>query len=283
MRICFLSNRPFFLIISSNAFYLSKEVTNGSIINNGYKEGAVVLELIDVKKYYKDNRAVDGVSFQLGEGEILGLIGANGAGKTTTLSLIATLSKPDSGTIYYRGQDIAKKPSLLRNELGYVPQEIALYTTLNGLDNLKFWGRSNHIRGKHLKEQITRVCRTVNLDDNTLKKKVSSYSGGMKRRLNIGVALLHNPKLVIMDEPTAGLDVEARNTVLDTVLELKQKGTAIIYAGHYMEEMERICDKICILDHGKCVLFGDKRELVKENKSLEQLYLEVIRSKEMLS
>lgn len=234
-----------------------------------------MLELVGVKKFYKDNRAVDDVSFRLESGEILGLIGANGAGKTTTLSMIATLSKPDSGNIYYNGQDIAKNPSLLRKELGYVPQEIALYTTLNGLDNLKFWGKANHIRGKQLKAQINEVSRTIKLDDNTLRKRVWSYSGGMKRRLNIGVALLHNPKLVILDEPTVGLDVEARNTILDTVLELKRKGAAVIYAGHYLEEMERICDKICILDHGKCILYGNIQELLKNKKSLEQLYLEI--------
>ncbi|HWT76091.1 MAG TPA: ABC transporter ATP-binding protein [Mobilitalea sp.] len=237
-----------------------------------------MLELFNVKKYYKDNRAVDGISFCMENGEILGLIGANGAGKTTTLSMIATLSKPDSGNIYYNGQDIVKNPAILRNDLGYIPQDIALYTSLTGLDNLQFWGKSNHIRGKRLKEQIIEVSRIIDFDINTLRKKVSSYSGGMKRRLNIGVALLHEPRLIIMDEPTVGLDVEARNQVLDTVLELKKKGAGIIYAGHYMEEMERICDKICVIDQGRCILFGNKTELLKGNKSLEQLYLEAIGS-----
>ena len=234
-----------------------------------------MLELIGVKKYYKKNRAVDGVSFRVNEGEILGLIGPNGAGKTTTLSMIATLIKPDSGYIYYNGLDVMKMPSLLRKELGYVPQDIALYTSLNGMDNLRFWGRANHIRGKLLKERILEISRIIKLDENTLKKKVVNYSGGMKRRLNIGVALLHNPKLVILDEPTVGLDVEARNTILDTVLELKRKGAAIIYAGHYLEEMERICDTLCILEQGKSILYGAAQELRKDKK-LEQLYLEVI-------
>lgn len=239
-------------------------------------EVITVLELIGVEKSYKNNKAVDGISFVVEEGEILGLVGANGAGKTTTLSMIATLSQPDAGNIYYNGQDIVKNPMILRNALGYIPQEIALYTSLNGYDNLRFWGRSNHIRGENLQEQINKVSRTINLDNNTLKKKVETYSGGMKRRLNIGVALLHEPKLIIMDEPTVGLDVEARNAILDTVLELKNKGAGIIYAGHYLEEMERICDKICVIEQGKCILYGKIQELLTGNKSLEQLYLEVV-------
>lgn len=235
-----------------------------------------MLILSDVKKYFKDNRAIDGISFSVDKGEILGLIGANGAGKTTTLSMIATLSRPDSGSILYEGQDIIKDPSSLRCSLGYIPQEIALYPTLNGYDNLRFWGRANRVRGKKLKERIEQVSQIINLDKKTLNKKVSSYSGGMKRRLNIGVALLHEPSLIVMDEPTVGLDVDARNQVLDTVTALKNRGAGIIYAGHYMEEMEKICDKICIIDKGRCVLFGDREKLLQGGRSLEQLYLETV-------
>jgi ABC-2 type transport system ATP-binding protein len=234
-----------------------------------------VLELLNVKKYFKDNRAVDGISFRVNAGEVLGLIGANGAGKTTTLSMIATLSKPDDGNILYEGYDIVRNPGILRYNLGYVPQEIALYPSLSGYDNLRFWGRANHIRGKLLKQRIIEVSKMINMDDKTMKKKVGSYSGGMKRKINIGVALLHNPMLIIMDEPTVGLDVESRNQILATVMELKENGAGIIYAGHYMEEMEKICDKICIIDKGKCVLFGDKEELLKGKKGLEQLFLDI--------
>jgi ABC-2 type transport system ATP-binding protein len=196
--------------------------------------------------------------------------------------MIATLTKPDSGHIYYDGQDIVRNPAALRSTLGYVPQETALYPTLSGLDNLRFWGRANHIRGKKLKERINIVSGIINLDKKTLNKKVSSYSGGMKRRMNIGAALLHQPMLIIMDEPTVGLDVDARNQILDTVIMLRNQGAAIIYAGHYMEEMERICDKICIIDRGKCISFGDKNELLREGRSLEQLYLEMTKGRQVL-
>ena len=236
-----------------------------------------MLELLNVKKYFKDNKAVDGISFRVEKGEILGLIGANGAGKTTTISMIATLSKPDSGHIYYEGQDIIKNSMILRKNLGYVPQEVALYPSLSGMDNLRFWGRANHIRGKELVERIYEVSKIINLSEYNLNKKVVSYSGGMKRRLNIGAALLHKPMLILMDEPTVGLDVEARNQILETVIELKKQGAGIIYAGHYMEEIEKICDKICMIDRGKCVLFGEKDKLLQGKLSLEQLYLEVMR------
>lgn len=238
-----------------------------------------MLELMNVKKHYKDNRAVDGISFQLQQGEVLGLLGANGAGKSTTLSMIATLTKPDSGYIYYKGQNVISNPVYIREDLGYVPQEIALYPSLSGRDNLKFWGRANHIRGNLLKQRMVEVVNIIQLSEEVLSRKVSGYSGGMKRRLNIGAALLHNPKLVIMDEPTVGLDVESRNQILDAVLQLKGGGASVIYAGHYMEEMEKICDKICIMDHGKCILFGELDRLLVNYRSLEHLYLDAIREK----
>ena len=240
-----------------------------------------MLELIDVKKYYKDNKAVDGISFQVNRGEIFGLIGANGAGKSTIISMIATLNKPDYGTICYEGQDIIKNPKVMRSRLGFVPQDIALYPTLSGRDNLLFWGRANHVRGKLLQERIKEVCTLINFTEEILHRKVSSYSGGMKRRLNIGVSLLHHPELVIMDEPTVGLDIESRNQILESVMALRQRGTSIIYTGHYLEEMEKICDKICILDRGKGILIGDKQKLLEGKNNLEQLYFEVIGSKEV--
>lgn len=234
-----------------------------------------MLELVNISKYYKDHKAVDNISFKVNKGEVLGLIGANGAGKSTTLSMIATLNQPDSGSIYFDGHDIIKNPAYMRKQLGYVPQDVALYSSLSGKDNLLFWGRANHVRGSLLEEQIIKVSKIVNLSEEVLKRKVSSYSGGMKRKLNIAVAILHNPRLIIMDEPTVGLDVESRNHILDAVMSLKKQGASIIYTGHYMEEIERICDKICVIDCGKCVLIGDSKELLEGTQSLEQLYLKI--------
>jgi ABC-2 type transport system ATP-binding protein len=234
-----------------------------------------VLELVDVKKYYKNTRAVDGISFQTGEGEVLGMMGSNGAGKSTIISMIATLVRPDSGYIYYHGQDIVKNPVFMRKHLGYVPQEIALYPNLSGMDNLKFWGRASRVRGKRLKQRIHKVCSVTGLTQDMLNKRVVGYSGGMKRRLNIGVALLHEPELVIMDEATAGLDLESEKQILETVIKLKKNGTSIIYVGHHMHELEKISDKICLIDQGKCVLFDDIKKVMTGNKNLEQVYLQV--------
>jgi ABC-2 type transport system ATP-binding protein len=238
-------------------------------------EANPVLELVQVEKIYKNTRAVDGISFRVNEGEVLGMMGSNGAGKSTTVSMIATLIKPDRGHIYYQGQDIVKNPTCMRKHLGYVPQEIALYPSLTGMDNLEFWGRANHVRGKSLKERIIWVSSIVNLTQDMLNKKVAYCSGGMKRRLNIGVALLHEPELVILDEPAAGLDIESRNFILEAVIKLKQQGTSIIYVGHDMEELERISDKICLIEQGKCILFDDITKLLAGKKNLEQVYLQV--------
>lgn len=233
-----------------------------------------VLEFVDVHKNYKEEKALKGVSFQLEQGEVLGLIGSNGAGKSTTLSLIATLIRPDLGSIHYMGQDIVKHPEYMRKHLGYVPQDIALYQTLSGFDNLKFWGKANGVKTSLLKERIHLVQKMTYLSDDILKKKVNTYSGGMKRRLNIAVALLHLPKLVIMDEPTVGLDVESRNYILQTVKDLKSNHVSVIYTSHYMEEIEEIADRICILHRGEVELQDHARELLLNYKDLEQLYLE---------
>jgi ABC-2 type transport system ATP-binding protein len=237
-------------------------------------EANPVLELVQVEKNYKNTRAVHGISFCVNKGEVLGMMGSNGAGKSTTVSMIATLIKPDRGHIYYEGQDIVKNPSFMRRHLGYVPQEIALYPSLTGMDNLEFWGRANHVRGTCLKERITWVCSIVNLTGDMLNKKVAYCSGGMKRRLNIGASLLHKPELVILDEPAAGLDIESRNLILETVNKLKEQGTSIIYVGHDMEELEKISDKICLIEQGKCILFDDITKLLAGKKNLEQVYLQ---------
>lgn len=234
-----------------------------------------MLELIDVSKKYKGREAVSGLSFTVDSGQVLGIIGANGAGKSTTVGMIVTLLKPDSGKILFDGEDIAENPQAIRKKLGFVPQDIALYESLNGMENLKFWGKSYGVPASELKNEIDRVCRIISFDGDMLKKRVSEYSGGMKRRLNIGVALLHRPSLVVLDEPTTGIDIKSGSQILDAIGELRANGTAIIYVGHYMEEVERISTHICIMDNGKCRAYGEKSELLKKYgcESLSQLYM----------
>lgn len=221
-----------------------------------------VLDIINISKGFKDLKAVDDLSFSIEEGEIFGLLGPNGAGKSTTISLISTLLRPDKGDIYYKDINIFENPKILENELGLVPQDIALYPTLSGYENLKFWGHVYGIRGKELKSRIQEIAELIGLSDR-LKDKVEKYSGGMKRRLNIGVALIHKPRLLIMDEPTVGIDPQSRNHILNTVKMLNKEGMTIIYTSHYMEEAEELCDKICIIDKGKLLAQGTKDELIK--------------------
>lgn len=238
-----------------------------------------MLQLLDVKKYFKNNKAVDGISFQVNKGEVFGLIGANGAGKSTTISMIATMLKPDKGDILFHGQSLVRNPKVIREHLGYVPQDIALYSSLTGKDNLLFWGNAYHVSKSVLSERIAEVCNIIGFTEDMLKQKVSNYSGGMKRRLNIGVALLHRPEIVIMDEPTVGIDIVTRNQILDAVKRLSSQGTTIIYCGHYMEEVERISDTICMLDKGKIMVCGNKDKLLsemKETKTLESLYYHML-------
>ncbi len=241
-----------------------------------------MLCLLDVKKYYKNNKAVDGISFEIQKGEIFGLVGANGAGKSTTISMLTTMIKPDNGDIFYQGQSIVKNPKIIRGRLGYVPQDIALYLSLSGRDNLIFWGNAYHVPKNILDERIDEVCDIIGLTEDKLGQKTATYSGGMKRRLNIGASLLHRPDFLVLDEPTVGIDMIARNQILDSIKRLNKTGTTILYCGHYMEEVERICDSICILDKGKKIVCGSKKTLLDEpNKTLENLYYELVGAKQI--
>lgn len=234
-----------------------------------------MLELKNITKKYRQNVAVDNISLTVEPGQVLGLIGANGAGKSTLISMIATLAKPDSGTILFEGKDIVREPAAIRKKLGFVPQDIALYESLSGLDNLKFWGKSYGVPSGQLDAEIERVSKIISFDRELLKKKVSDCSGGMKRRLNIGVALLHKPSLVVLDEPTTGIDLESADQILSAIEALRDNGCAVIYVGHYMEEVERISTHICILEKGKIKAYGPKNQLLEGSgyDSLAKLYL----------
>lgn len=235
-----------------------------------------MLELKEVTKRYKKKIAVDHLSFRVEDGDVVGLLGSNGAGKSTTIAMIATLLTPDEGEILLDGENIVKNPKAMRKVLGYVPQDIALYESLSGLDNLKFFGHSYGLHKNELKEALDRVKAIINLSEEELGRKVSTYSGGMKRRINIGVALLHNPKIVVMDEPTVGLDVISRNGIIKAIQEINKSGVSIIYTGHYFEEIEQICNKILIIDKGRQVVGGQKESLLQGNMNLEQYYLNVV-------
>jgi len=233
-----------------------------------------MLEINNLKKYFNNTKAVDNISFKVEKGDILGLLGPNGAGKSTTISIISTLLKADEGSVLYKGLDIEKEPKKIQKELGFVPQEIALYPSLSGYDNLKFWGKVYGLKGDKLKEKIEEVSQIIGIDKR-LKDKVEEYSGGMKRRLNIGSALLHNPEIIILDEPTVGIDPQSRNHILDAVKEINKKGSTIIYTSHYMEEVEYLCDKICIMDEGKIIAQGTKEELIQSVSAEEKIILQV--------
>lgn len=230
-----------------------------------------MLELWNVSKSYRKVRVVDKVTFSVEGGQTLAIVGANGAGKTTLTSMIATLLKPDEGDIVLCGEDLVNHPDRVRPMIGYVPQDIALYETLSGYDNLKFWGKINGVSGRLLKDRINSVCKMIRFDDTLLKKRVSDYSGGMKRRLNIGVALLHEPKLVIMDEPTTGIDMQSGAQILDAIEELRKNGIAVIFVGHYMEEIERIATHICVMNGGKAAYFGEKEKVLNGRTLTEVL------------
>lgn len=240
------------------------------------------LELIEVEKNYSKKHAVKGISFKINKGDVLGLLGENGAGKSTTMSMISTLSIPDKGDILLDGKSIVKNPAIIRKCLGYVPQDIALYPMLTGYENLKFFGKMYHMNSKDIEEAIIRVRDVIGLSDEVLKTKVGAYSGGMKRRVNIGAALMHDPDLVVMDEPTVGIDVNSRNQIIDTIIELNKLGKTIIYTGHYMEEVERLCNKICFLDEGKITEFGELDTILNTPKgriTLEEYYINKVNNK----
>lgn len=220
-----------------------------------------MLETEELKKVFKGKTAVDGVNLYMDKGESVGLLGPNGAGKSTTISMISSLIKPTSGDVKLKGQSVLKDPGIIRNVLGVVPQEIALYEELTAYENLKFFGRIYGLKGKELEAKIQEVLEIVGLKERQ-KEIVKTYSGGMQRRVNMAAAMLHEPELLIMDEPTVGIDPQSRTHILDTVRHLNQeKGLTVLYTSHYMEEVERLCDRVYIMDHGQIIASGTKDEL----------------------
>ncbi|MCB8985607.1 MAG: ATP-binding cassette domain-containing protein [Ardenticatenaceae bacterium] len=214
----------------------------------------------DLKKSYGDVEAVRGISFSVLRGEIFSLLGPNGAGKTTTISMLSCLLTPSSGTAVIDGHTIPQDNLAIRQIIGVVPQEIALYDDLTARQNLHFWGQMYNMKGKALKQRIDEVLEQVNLSDRA-DDRVETYSGGMKRRINIAVGLLHKPRLLFMDEPTVGIDPQSRRRILDMVRELRDQGMTVLYTTHYMEEAEELSDRVGIIDHGRLIALGTQEEL----------------------
>lgn len=222
---------------------------------------ALAVQVQDLHLSFGENRAVDGVSFDVVRGEIFGLLGPNGAGKTTLISMLSCLLTPDSGNAAVMGHSILTEAQKVKASIGVVPQEVALYGDLSARENLVFWGKMQDLRGTQLARRVDEVLEIIGLSDRQ-KDRVSTYSGGMKRRVNIAVALLHKPELVIMDEPTVGIDPQSRRSILDNVKLLRDQGMTILYTTHYMEEAQELSDRVGIMDHGKLVAVGTKQELV---------------------
>ncbi|MCY6483436.1 ABC transporter ATP-binding protein [Clostridium aestuarii] len=220
----------------------------------------MILEVKNLIKRYKEFLAVDNVSLSIKQGQIFGLLGPNGAGKTTTINTIIGLSKIDSGEIKVFGKDLWANEMEIKSQIGVVPQDVALFEDLSAYENITFFGRLYDLKGEKLKNSVKEALEFTGLWDRR-KDYPKQYSGGMKRRLNIACAIVHKPKLIIMDEPTVGIDPQSRNHILNTVKKLNELGSTVIYTSHYMEEIEKICNIIVIMDKGKVIARGTKDEL----------------------
>jgi ABC-2 type transport system ATP-binding protein len=221
-----------------------------------------MIRVKDLQKSYGDLRAVDGISFEVPEGEMLGFLGPNGAGKTTTLSMISGLLKPDRGRVSIGEIDVWHSPKEAKRILGLVPQDLALYEELTARENLMFWGSLFHLPRSELKANIELWLDRVGLKGRG-REAVSKFSGGMKRRLNLAIGLVHNPKVVLLDEPTVGIDPQARKNILDIIREIVKEGSTILFTTHHLEEAESLCDRIAIMDQGKILETGSVEELAK--------------------
>ena len=221
----------------------------------------LVLRCEGLRKRFGERQAVDGVGLHIARGETYGLLGPNGAGKTTTISMICGILTRDAGEIVVDGHPMDPGATSVKGAIGYVPQDLAIYPDLSARENMAFFGQLYGMGGRALRSRIDEVLEIIDLADRA-KERTEHYSGGMKRRLNIGIGLLHQPRLLVLDEPTVGVDPQSRNAILTSVEQLSASGMAILYTTHYMEEAERLCDRVGIIDQGRIIAEGTRRELV---------------------
>ena len=231
-----------------------------------------ILEARGLRKAFGDLVAVDGIDFHIAEGETYGLLGPNGAGKTTTISIVTGLLEKDGGEVVVAGRPISTTSTEAKAAIGYVPQDIAIYPDLTARENLDFFGRLYGMSGKHRPARIAEVLEIIGLADRA-DDRSEDYSGGMKRRLNIGIGLLHNPRLLMLDEPTVGVDPQSRNAILESVERLSDAGMAVLYTTHYMEEAERLCDRVAIVDKGQIKAEGTRAELIAMVGGRDRIHL----------
>lgn len=236
----------------------------------------MLLKVKDLKKSYKEKLVVKGISFEVAEGEVIGVLGPNGAGKSTTINMICTLLNQDNGKVIFKEKSVNDKDINYKKSIGLVPQEISLFLELSAYENVKFFCSLYGFKGNKLEENTMEALEYVGL----LEKKdeiASSFSGGMKRRLNIACSIAHKPELLIMDEPTVGIDPQSRNNILEVIKRLQGEGTSVIYTSHYMEEVQAICSRLIIIDEGKIIEEGNTMEIIKKYNSekLEEVFLKI--------
>lgn len=240
---------------------------------------STLLEIRNLSKSYGDKQVVDGLTFHINKGEIVGFLGPNGAGKSTTIKMIIDVEAKDEGEILYEGQNTREELTRFKRSIGVVPQEIAVYEDISAYDNVKFFCSLYGYSGKELKKRAQEALEFVGLWERR-KDLPAKYSGGMKRRLNIACSIAHSPRLLIMDEPTVGIDPQSRNHIMESIKLLQQRGTSILYVSHYMEEIEALCSRIVIMDQGKLIQDMDKEKLKANYKeqdctNLEDIFLKL--------
>jgi ABC-2 type transport system ATP-binding protein len=243
-----------------------------TLVGAAREPGKVALHVDALSKRYGEMDAVSGVSFDVRQGEIFGLLGLNGAGKTTLISMLATERLPSGGDALLLGHSIRRERRAVRRMIGVAPQDIALYPMLTAAENLRFFGGIYDIRGAELATRVDQLLDFVGLQDRG-NDRVATYSGGMKRRLNLAVALVHRPKLILLDEPTAGVDPQSREDILKLIRRLRDDGNAILYTTHYMEEAEGLCDRLCFLSRGKVLAIGTQDALLRDLEFSEVIEL----------